>query len=184
MLHQMHFDCNNGSFLDLEKPPLRSPWAGPCSRFQSQYIYVGSYVCLYNAMNVHAVCTCITQCSCKNHNNNYCSVITIISIHASMHLHVVSSPDSPVFTTYMYVAEKRGRACYLCYIHSNVHCNFNYGTKQGGEYEAQRQLLVHQKSLCKALKYHAAYTHSKALAVQLLCVSIYTEYLKIRLARI
>ena len=24
MLHQMHFDYNNGTFLELEKPPLRS----------------------------------------------------------------------------------------------------------------------------------------------------------------
>ena len=30
ILYQMHFDCNNGSFLELEKPPLKSLWAEPC----------------------------------------------------------------------------------------------------------------------------------------------------------
>ena len=34
MLHHMHFDHSiNGSFLQLEKPPLRSPWAVPCKRW-------------------------------------------------------------------------------------------------------------------------------------------------------
>ena len=40
ILHQMHFDCNNSSLLELEKPPLRSLWAESYISFSlSIYIY-------------------------------------------------------------------------------------------------------------------------------------------------
>ena len=40
LLYKIYFDCNNGSFLELEKPQLRSLWAGPCI---AQFVNITGY---------------------------------------------------------------------------------------------------------------------------------------------
>ena len=47
-VRKMYFDCNNGTFLEHEKPPLRSLWAESCTlHVCSSILCICTYVCIY-----------------------------------------------------------------------------------------------------------------------------------------